>query len=121
MASLNMKGPYEFNRETIRDVVPEVKFGNYALGYMDEDGDFRVSYVGRSDRNLPRRIADHLGEHPKKYKKFKYSVASSEKEAFFEECRTYHAFGEKTKLYNGEHPDRPDGEEYGCPYCEIFD
>lgn len=121
MSNLNMHGPYDFDRETINDEVPNVQFGNYALGYKDEDNVFRVCYVGRSDHNLPRRIADHLGEHPRKYKMFKYSITSSAEKAFYEECRTYHEFGENEKLYNEEHPDRPDGEEFECPYCDIFD
>lgn len=121
MKNLNMQGPYGFDREIINDVVPDVQFGNYALGYEDKNGKFCVCYVGRSDHNLPRRIADHLGEHPKKFKFFTYRIASSEKEAFYEECRMYHLFGENENLYNKEHPDRPDGEELECPCCDIFD
>lgn len=44
------------------------------------------------------------------------------KEAFEKECKNYHDFGgDIGSLDNDIHPDRPEGKEYECPICDIFD
>ena len=38
------------------------------------------------------------------------------------ECKNYHDFGgDIGSLDNDIHPDRPEGKEYECPICDIFD
>lgn len=117
MASLNMGISYDFTNEKIDEKVEAGKIGNYALGYMD-DGTFIVKYVGRSDTDLNRRLKEHLGEHPKSYKRFKFSYASSEKAAFEKECENYHDF---EPSFNTDHPDQPAGKKYQCPRCKKFE
>ncbi len=56
-----------------------------------------------------------------KYKRFKFSYASSAKDAFEKECRNYHDFGEDKGLDNKVHPRRPDNAKWKCPVCDIFD
>lgn len=115
MASLNMNGPFDLTVEKIDEEIIKTSAGNYALGYMKEDT-FIVQYVGRADKDLNKRLKDWVG----KYIKFKYSYASSPKDAFEKECKNYHDFGEN-KLDNKIHPDRPDGSSWECPVCDIFD
>ena len=119
MASLNMRGPYELNKERINNVITKTSPGNYALGY-EENGTFYVLYVGRSDSDVNDRLKDWV-EKKKNYKQFKYSYTTSPKAAFEKECTNYHDFGEKEKLYNENHPQRPDCTNWKCPICTIYD
>jgi len=116
IASLNMQGSYDLNNEEIDTQVTRTSPGNYALGRVS-DGTFYLSYVGRSDTDLNNRLKDWIG----KYKKFMYSYATSAKAAFEKECKNYHDFGESEKLNNKNHPQRPDGINWKCPVCDIFD
>lgn len=118
MASLEMNGPYDFNEESIEKVIKKISAGNYALGRENEKGEFIVKYVGRSDGDVKGRLKQHIGEN---YMKFKYSYASSPKEAFDKECKNYHDFGENDKLDNEIHPDRPENTNWKCQFCDNFD
>lgn len=118
MTSLNMEGPHPLNDAEINKQVTGKFPGNYGLGHTNERGTFIVQRVGRSDVDVNDRLHDWVG---KKYKKFKYSYASSRKAAFEKECRNYHDFGGKEKLDNKVHPDRPNGTDWKCPVCKIFD
>lgn len=111
MARLNMFGPYPLTRDDIDLRIPEGKIGNYAYGYINERGAFVVQYVGRSDIDVKSRILHGIG----RYKLYKFSLASSLKEAFEKECHNYHDFGGSAKLDNTIHPDKPEGKDYECP------
>lgn len=111
MASLNMNGPYELTYEKIDKEVTKISAGNYALGYISNEV-FYIKYVGRSDDNINKRLKDWVN----KYKYFKFSYASSRKEAFEKECRNYHDF-DGGKLDNKVHPKRPDDTYWRCPVC----
>lgn len=117
MATLDMHGPFPLNDDEIDEQVTKTSPGNYGLGYTDNAGTFIVEYVGRSDSDVNDRLHDWVGT---KYKKFKYSYATSAKAAFEKECRNYHDFGGKEKLDNDMHPDRPEGTDWECPDCDIF-
>jgi len=117
MASLGMEGPYTYSSEKIDEVVTKTSTGNYALGYTKDDNTFIVQYVGRSDSDVNQELKVKLNG---KYKKFKYSYASSPKAAFEKECQNYHDFGTNEKLDNKNHPDRPNNTNWKCPVCKIF-
>lgn len=118
MASLDMNGSFAFDNDTIDKQVTKKSAGNYALGYVNEEGTFIVQYVGRSDSDVNSRIKSHLSE---KYLRFKYSYATSPKAAFEKECHNYHDFGgPKGSLDNTIHPDRPKDSGWKCPVCNIF-
>lgn len=114
MASLNMCGPFDYNRETINEVVPEGIIGNYALGHIEDDV-FIVEYVGRADKDLKERLPHSIG----KYSHFKVSQASSSINAYYKECFNWHEFGGDDGLLDNKiHPDRPDGVRFVfCPIC----
>jgi len=112
-----MNGPYSLTEKKFDELVAANKIGNYALGRTDEEGTFLVSYIGRSDSDLNSRLKDYVGN----YRKFKYSIASSIKEAFEKECNNYHDFGGSEKLKNDKHPNRPVGKDWECPGCDVFD
>ena len=117
MASLEMQGSYELTRTKVDAIVTRTSPGNYALGYVNDENVFIVQYVGRADSDVASRIKQHVGE---RYKRFKFSYASSPKAAFEKECRNYHDFGGCQSLDNKIHPDRPAGTYWKCPYCGIF-
>ena len=118
MASLGMDGPYDLDNETIDSKVTRTSAGNYALGKLNEDGVFIVHYVGRSDGDVNARLKAWVGENAN-YKKFEFSYATSSKEAFEKECKNYHDFGGSEKLDNEIHPQRPEGTDWGCSFCDY--
>lgn len=119
MAKLGLEGPWDLTDETVDEMVTETKPGNYALGFVNDNGTFIVRYVGRSDDDLNVRLHDWTNKP--RYPQFKASYASSPKAAFEKECQNYHDFGGVEKLDNEIHPDRPEGTEWECPVCDIFD
>jgi len=114
MASLEMKGPFPLTDNEVDRHVTRKSPGNYGLGDTREEGIFIVQYVGRSDDDVNTRLHDWTGT---RYSKFKFSYASSPKEAFEKECRNYHDFGGTDQLDNKMHPDRPVGTNWKCPVC----
>jgi hypothetical protein len=118
MASLEMDGPDDLDNETIDANVTRTSAGNYALGRVDEDGIFRVNYVGRSNDDVKDRLKSWVGKKAN-YKEFKFSYATSPKAAFEKECKNYHDFGGSEKLDNEIHPQRPEGTNWGCPSCDY--
>lgn len=115
---------YELLEEIINQIIEPNRIGNYAYGYLNDNGSFIVKYVGRSDSDLRSRIKHGLQDrlkydNCKKYERFKFSYASSVKEAYDKECRNYHDFGGDEGLLNNErHPDKPEGMNYKCPICD---
>ena len=126
MGSLNMTGPYDFNKDSIDINVTKVSSGNYALGFLDKNSDnFHVTYIGRSDSDVNDRLKKQLSvtkniisKYETKNLSFKYSYASSPKEAFEKECYNYHNFVNSKKLGNNQHPERSGDEEWKCPICK---
>lgn len=102
MASLKMEGPYPLSIKSIDQMVKKGTIGNYALGYSNETS-FIVKYVGRSDTDLNERLKNHVGS----YKEFKFSYASSAKEAYAKELRNYNDFGGSDALDNEIEPAKP--------------
>lgn len=119
MATLDMNGPYELSNEAIEKEVTRTSPGNYALGYVS-DSTFYVKYVGRSDDDVKDRLKKWVGKKSE-YKYFKFSYATSPKAAFEKECKNFHDFGGTEKLDNDRHPQRPEGSNWECPVCNIFD
>lgn len=115
MPILNMDGPYTFNREIINAKVKKISAGNYALGHTNDKGVFIVCYVGRSDNDLNHRLCCQLNEHP--HPMFKFSYATSSKEAYEKECQNFHDFGGVQRLENEIHPDNPNRMYCRCPKC----
>ena len=114
MASLEMVGPYDYTSSEIDRVVAKKSPGNYALGKRKEEEGFIVQYVGRSDSDVNPELKVKLDG---KYKKFKFSYATSAKAAFEKECHNYHDFDGSEKLDNEIHPRCPDGTDLKCPVC----
>lgn len=119
MPSLSMKGSYPLTTEKIDELVTRTSAGNYALGDVS-NRKFIVRYVGRSDDDINHRLKRWVGKS-KRYKRFRFSYADSPKAAFEKECNNYHDFGESQKLDNKQHPERPDGTNWKCPICDIYD
>jgi len=108
MASTGLLGPFELTNAVI-DIKVKKEIGAYALGYVNNNT-FHVSYVGRDDDDLNRRLKEHVGS----YQHFKFRHYNTAKEAYEKECYLYHDF---TPRDNDIHPAKPDGTNYKCPVC----
>ena len=108
-----MKGPYVLSEDEVSRRVDASKMGYYALLNRNDV----VKYVGRSDSDLRDRLMSHarLG----KYAKFKFEYETSQRLNFEHECNLYHYHFDT--LDNKNHPDRPEGKDWKCPRCNIFD
>lgn len=84
---------------------------------ITEDGNFSIMYIGRSDTDLQTEIIARSGAYPQ-CTHFMYSYANTIKEAFEKECKNFHDCGGAESLLNKIHPDKPNGADYKCPYCE---
>jgi len=115
MPTTGLRGPYSLDNETIDRVVNQTSAGAYALGYINEEGLFVPTYVGRSDNDINKRLKDWVGS---KYSHFKFEYYNSPKAAFLKECNLYHDWIQQ--LDNKQHPERPDGTDWKCPQCDIF-
>ena len=114
MLTLGMVGPYVLKDMEVSRQVNRISPGNFALGYIKEDGSFAVQFIGRSDYDVSNRLHGWINSG---YKYFKYSYASHAKAAYDKECCTYHDFGESTKLDNKEHPESAAGTRWKCTVC----
>ncbi len=114
MFRLEMSKSYPFSSEIIDRVITMTAAGNFALGEIEDSGEFVVGYVGWADRDLKSGLKAMLGN---RYKAFRYSYALTPKDAFEKECRIYHDLGGNIILDNTEHPARPEGVKWPCPVC----
>ena len=114
-----MKGPYSLTTNRINEVVTRTSQGVYIL-YVSYNG--TEYYVGRSDTNVAARLKQHVGEKSRTakstYKYFKFDYATSPKSAFERECNLWHHHHPPD---NPVHPRRPNGTNWKCPRCSIFD
>ena len=112
MANSGLRGSFPLTEEGISSNVGSVSPGAYALGSR-KGSTFHISYVGRADSDVARRLRDHIGN----YERFKYEYYGSPKAAFEKECHLYHDINPPE---NAIHPDRPDGSNWTCPVCANF-
>ena len=125
MPRTGLKGSYTLDNETIDRVVTRKSAGAYVLGHVEEREEdkekkkvFIIEYVGRSDDDVNDRLKDWVG----KYSRFKYDYFGSAKAAFEKECDLWHDWGgPEGVLDNERHPDRPEGTDWKCPRCNVFD
>jgi hypothetical protein len=105
---------YPLTRKKVREVVSADQPGFYRLG-NEKNNEFRVAYVGRSDRCLRTRLL----KHPRInwYDRFSARCVDTVEQAYISECLHYHM--DNGILANKVHPDRPTGMDITCPYCEL--
>jgi hypothetical protein len=99
--------PVVVNR-LIRPGVP----GNFALGLMDEGGEFVPKLIGRSDTDLRLELLTMSQNPPYPY--FKFAISRREN-AYEMECANFHSF--QGKLDNKTHPVPPAGSDLKCLLC----
>lgn len=115
MAVPELSNPFQLTDEVIDAKVTKTSPGVYVLD-ATTDGTFKNHYVGRSDNDLNARL--HKWAAGGKYKYFRASYCDSAKEAFEAECELFHALAPPD---NTNHPARPNGSNWACPRCYIFD
>jgi RecJ-like exonuclease len=109
---------YDFTEDEIRYRVEKGRIGNYALGYSATHPDtnitvFHPSLIGRSDTDLQEELLTRLAKKKPWYAMFKFSYATTVREAFETECRDFHLA--RRVIDNEKHPQRPSGTDYPCP------
>lgn len=112
MLQTALLGPYRLAVDEINHAVPRRSPGAFALGYLDPQGAFRISYVGRSDEDIGDRLRSLIGSDLM----FKYSCFTSSKTAFEKECEMFHDFRPRG---NRLHPERAAGSSWVCPRCHT--
>lgn len=96
----------------VRTVIPPARIGTYLL-YRRA----RLAYIGRSDRDLRRRLVVHA--HYGRADYFEFDLHTDVRRAFDTECALFHAcVGATTNLI---HPASPSGTNMRCFVCEAFD
>lgn len=105
-------GPHALTHAEIRRHVPPRR-GVYLLLSVGDDGEWKVTYVGRHFRNIAGRLAEHVGEHD--YTGFYFRETSDRTDTFLTECEEFHRYGGIAHLDNEVHPSRP--KEYNGPLC----
>ena len=111
--------PYGLRHDVIDSVITRKSPGVYVLGYLNHKRAFVVCYVGRSDVDVAARLKTHVNSV---YSRFKFKYFDSPKAAFEKECVIWHDFGGPEGLLdNKNHPDKPEGTNWKCPICSIFD
>lgn len=108
MPQTGLFGPHSMGSDTINSVVSANGIGCYALGYIS-DGEFYVTRIGRSDKNLRNRLLSYGDKYPS----FKYGFFDSVRACYEKECQLWHDFRPDDNPY---HPDKPDGMTLSCPY-----
>lgn len=112
MASPTLSDTFSLDHDRINQKIIYASPGVYVLDATTSGG-FTVSYTGRSDTDVNKRLHDWVG----KYKYFKFAYSSSPKDAFEGECNLYHDY---RPADNAVHPARPNGSGWKCPRCGIF-
>ena len=117
MAKLDMDGPFDLKDGVIDTKVNANAIGNFALGFVNENGKFVVKVVGRSDGDLQnelkharRRYAGGLLSKilgRSNLDKFKFSIADTAESAYQVEQRSFERFGGAEKLLNKQPPSPP--------------
>lgn len=86
--------------------------GAYALGRLNNDNVFEISYVGRSDSDIAARLQNWVGS----YHHFKFDYFGTAAAAFAKECQLYHDFNPPD---NKVHPATPVNSNVKCPVCRT--
>lgn len=92
----------------VRMLIPSGHLGSYRLVRH-----WRVSYVGRSDRCLRRRLVAHAYRGEADF--FGFDVHPDSLRAYTAECALFHAT--PSTLSNSVHPAVPANTKPSCPYC----
>jgi hypothetical protein len=104
------------------ETLPEFEYGNFALGFVNEQHHFVPAFVGRTNSNIREDIkatCNQKLEEGKKYTHYKYKRAPDELYAYEKECRNFHDYtfrkdGTTKQLDNMMHPSKPNGGG-SCP------
>jgi hypothetical protein len=110
-----MKGPFMLAPQVIDEEVTEKTCGNFALGHV-EGNKFIFFHVGRSDKDLNKRLKGLVGKTKQSH--FKYSYAPSAEVAFEKECDSYH---DSSSHEHKAHPERRAGSLWQCPRCNVYE
>jgi hypothetical protein len=104
-----MRGPYLLRPLQVDISVPGRVGGVYCLAKSPR----KVEIVARTESDL----RDAIKSYWNKYEFFWFEPALSSREAFVNECYTYHRYAEKGDLECKDHPVPPDKIEVHCPVC----
>ncbi len=104
--------------EVVRGVVVKDSPGVYLLGNCSpETNTFEITYIGRSDKCLQKRLGSH--NHTENCEYFVHLPCPDATEAFFLECYLWHALKSSPIMLNRIHPSSPEGTGMECPFCST--
>ncbi|MFE3109064.1 GIY-YIG nuclease family protein [Kitasatospora indigofera] len=101
--------PVRLSASLVRALIPPQRIGTYLL--YTADG--RLTYIGRSDTDIRRRLLRHCADRRADY--FTYDVHPNPASAYTVECALFHLGSpDATNLI---HPARPNGDPIPCMFC----
>ncbi len=113
-----MAGPWLLDEGSIASL--ESRPGVYVLG-REQSGVFRGLYVGRSDTDLRRRLAEHLPAREANAfirlhapDRFHFQYTATAHAAYGMECTLFHSAQYPASLF---HPDPGQNWDWECPVC----
>lgn len=112
MARTGLDGPFKLNYNEINLVVSQGHCGVFALGEINADRRFAISFVGAGYADVRRALMDRIGTA----NMFKLQAGMTPHTAFVKLCEMFHTFHPSG---NFVHPERPEGTTYQCPYCSA--
>jgi len=115
MFRLGLSKSFTFNADSIDAAVKIKAAGGFALGTVDDAGDFQPKYVGWAPDDLKGELKGLIDP---RYTVFKYAYALTPRDAFEKICRIFHDLGGDIILDNTEHPPRPQRVKWRCPVCD---
>lgn len=117
MMNFGLSKPFPLDPATVERIIKLKAAGNFALGKLNDSGEFVAEYVGWSGSDIKSEIVAMLNSG---YTAFEYSYALTPKDAFERDCRIFHDLGGDIILDNKEHPARPERVKWRCPLCDIY-
>jgi hypothetical protein len=103
---------YPLTFDTVNSVVPAAQAGVFALGYIDAQDRFCITFIGGSFDDLRQALFNQIATASQ----FKFRPCSSALHAFEAMCVLFHDF---RPIGNALHPERHAGSGWTCPRCVL--
>ena len=103
---------YPLTFDSVNAVVPAAQAGVFALGYVDAQDRFCITFIGGSFDNLRQALCNQIATASL----FKFRPYPSALGAFEAMCVLFHDF---RPIGNALHPERHAGSSWRCPRCAL--
>lgn len=110
MLTSGLHGPYRLSYDEIHSLVGPDWHGVYALGHIDHQARFCITFAGNATADLRTSLLDRIGTA----QMFKMLRLENPQAAFEKVCEVFHDFHPPGNFL---HPERPQGTSWQCPRC----